>query len=104
MDITVRELKDRMDRGEAPRLIDIREPHEHAICTIPGAELIPAARFVQRLGEFDPATEIVIHCKSGARSGRAVEMMKARGFTNARNLTGGVLAWITEIDPSQPKY
>ena len=104
MDITVKELKDRMDRGDAPRLIDIREPHEHAICTIPGAELIPAAQFVQRLGEFDPATEIVVHCRSGARSGRAVEMMKARGFTNARNLTGGVLAWIDEIDPTQRKY
>ena len=104
MDITVKELKERMDRGDAPRLIDIREPHEHAICTIPGAELIPAAQFVQRLGEFDRNTEIVVHCRSGARSGRAVEMMKARGFTNARNLAGGVLAWIDEIDPTQRKY
>jgi molybdopterin/thiamine biosynthesis adenylyltransferase/rhodanese-related sulfurtransferase len=104
MDITVKELKERMDRGDAPRLIDIREPHEHAICTIPGAELIPAAQFIQRLGEFEPGTEIVVHCKSGARSGRAVEMMKARGFTNARNLTGGVLAWIDQVDPTQRKY
>jgi adenylyltransferase/sulfurtransferase len=104
MDITVKELKERMDRGDAPRLIDIREPHEHAICTIPGAELIPAAQFMQRLGEFDPNTEIVVHCRSGARSGRAVDMMKARGFSNARNLTGGVLAWIDEIDPTQRKY
>jgi molybdopterin/thiamine biosynthesis adenylyltransferase/rhodanese-related sulfurtransferase len=104
MDMTVKELKERMDRGAAPRLIDVREPHEHTICSIPGAELIPAAQFVQRLGEFDPQDEIVIHCKSGGRSGRAVEMMRARGFTNARNLTGGVLAWISEIDPSQPKY
>jgi molybdopterin/thiamine biosynthesis adenylyltransferase/rhodanese-related sulfurtransferase len=104
MDITVTELKARMDRGDAPRLIDIREPHEHAICTIPGAELIPAAQFIQRLGEFDPATEIVVHCKSGGRSGRAVDMMKARGFTNARNLTGGVLAWIDQVDPTQRKY
>jgi adenylyltransferase/sulfurtransferase len=104
MDITVKELKQRMDRGDAPRLIDVREPHEHAICSIPGAELIPAAQFVQRLGEFDPGAEIVVHCRSGARSGRAVEMMTARGFTNARNLTGGVLAWIDEVDPSQKKY
>jgi molybdopterin/thiamine biosynthesis adenylyltransferase/rhodanese-related sulfurtransferase len=104
MDITVKELKERMDRGDAPRLIDIREPHEHAICTIPGAELIPAAQFIQRLGEFEPGTEIVVHCRSGARSGRAVEMMKARGFTNARNLTGGVLAWIDQVDPTQRKY
>ena len=104
MDITVKELKERMDRGDAPRLIDIREPHEHAICTIPGAELIPAAQFIQRLGEFDPNAEIVIHCRSGGRSGRAVDMMKARGFTNARNLAGGVLAWIDQVDPTQKKY
>ncbi|HJR61498.1 MAG TPA: molybdopterin-synthase adenylyltransferase MoeB [Vicinamibacterales bacterium] len=104
MDITVKELKERMDRGDAPRVIDVREPHEHAICNIPGAELIPAAQFVQRLGEFDKDSEIVVHCKSGGRSGRAVEMMKARGFRNARNLTGGVQAWINEIDPTQPKY
>ena len=104
MDITVKELKERMDRGDAPRLIDVREPHEHAICSIPGAELIPAAQFAQRLDEFDRSTEIVVHCKSGGRSGRAVEMMKARGFTNARNLTGGVLAWIDQVDPTQRKY
>jgi sulfur-carrier protein adenylyltransferase/sulfurtransferase len=104
MDITVKELKERMDRGAAPRVIDVREPHEHAICSIPGAELIPAAQFVQRLGEFDKDAEIVVHCKSGGRSGRAVEMMKARGFKNPRNLAGGVLAWIDQIDPTQRKY
>jgi adenylyltransferase/sulfurtransferase len=104
MDITVKELKQRMDSGDAPRVIDVREPHEHAICSIPGAELIPAAQFVQRLDEFDKDAEIVVHCKSGGRSGRAVEMMKARGFSNARNLTGGIMAWIDQIDPSQRKY
>jgi len=104
MEISVKELKARMDRGDAPRLIDVREPHEAAICNIPGAELIPAAQFAQQIGELDPNEEIVIHCKSGGRSGRAVQMLQHRGFTNARNLTGGVLAWINEIDPSQPKY
>jgi sulfur-carrier protein adenylyltransferase/sulfurtransferase len=104
MDITVKELKERMDRGDAPTLIDVREPHEHAICNIPGALLIPQGQLPQKLASFDPSQEIVVHCKSGGRSGRAVEMMKARGFTNARNLTGGVLAWISEVDPSQPKY
>ena len=104
MDITVKELKERMDRGEAPTLIDVREPHEHNICNIPGAILIPQGQLVQRLSEFDPAKEVVVHCKMGGRSGRAVEMMKAKGFTNARNLTGGVLAWVSEIDPTQPKY
>ena len=104
MDMTVKELKQRMDRGDAPTLIDVREPHEHAICNIPGAILIPQGQLMQHLGEFDPNKEVVVHCKSGGRSGRAVEFMKARGFTNARNLTGGVIAWVNEIDPSQPKY
>jgi adenylyltransferase/sulfurtransferase len=104
MDMTVKELKERMDRGDAPRLVDVREPHEAAICSIPGAELIPAAQFAQQLGELDRDEEIVIHCKSGGRSAQAVQMMKARGFTMARNLSGGVIAWINEIDPSQPKY
>ena len=104
MDITVKELKQRMDRGDAPRLIDVREPHEYDICRIPGAELIPTGQFIQRLEEFDKDAEIVVHCKSGGRSGRAVEMMKARGFKHARNLTGGVLAWIDQIDPLQRKY
>jgi molybdopterin/thiamine biosynthesis adenylyltransferase/rhodanese-related sulfurtransferase len=104
MDITVKELKERMDRGDAPRLIDVREPHEYEICNIPGAELIPAGQLAQRLDEFDKNAEIVVHCKSGGRSGRAVEMMRAKGFTNARNLTGGILAWIDQIDPSLKKY
>jgi len=104
MDISVRELKDRMDRGDAPILIDVREPNEHAICQIPGAQLIPQGQLAQRLGEFDPAAEIVVHCKMGGRSGRAVAMMRQHGFTNARNLTGGILAWINEIDPTQTKY
>jgi rhodanese-related sulfurtransferase len=104
MDITVRELKERMDRGDAPILIDVREPNEHAICQIPGAQLIPQGQLAQRLAEFDPAAEIVVHCKMGGRSARAVAMMKQHGFTNARNLTGGVLAWINEVDPSQTKY
>ena len=104
MDITVKELKERIDRGDAPTVIDVREPHEHAICSIPGAVLIPQGQLPEKLASLDPNQEVVVHCKSGGRSSRAVEMMKARGFTNARNLTGGVIAWVTEIDPSQPKY
>ncbi|HXG57035.1 MAG TPA: molybdopterin-synthase adenylyltransferase MoeB, partial [Vicinamibacterales bacterium] len=73
-DITVRELKDRMDRGEAPTVIDVREPHEHAICRIPGARLIPSGELTRRLGELDPAAEVIVHCKTGGRSSRAVAM------------------------------
>ena len=104
MDITVKELKERMDRGDAPTVIDVREPHEHAINNIPGAVLIPQGKLAAELDSFDKSKEVVVHCKSGGRSSRAVELMKARGFTNARNLAGGVMAWVTEIDPSQPKY
>jgi adenylyltransferase/sulfurtransferase len=104
MDITVKELKERMDTGDAPAVIDVREPNENAICRIPGATLIPLGQFAQQIASFDKNQEIVVHCKSGGRSGRAVAWMKQQGFTNARNLTGGILAWIDQIDPSQSKY
>jgi adenylyltransferase/sulfurtransferase len=103
-EITVVELKARMDAGTAPRLIDVREPHEHQICRIPGATLIPMAQVPSRLAEFDPQAELVVHCRSGARSGQVVQFLRQQGFTNAHNLAGGVLAWIDQIDPSQPKY
>jgi sulfur-carrier protein adenylyltransferase/sulfurtransferase len=104
MDITVKELKERMDRGDAPMLVDVREPSESAICRIPGAILIPQGQLAQQLASFDKNQEIVVHCKSGGRSGRAVQYMTQQGFTNARNLAGGILAWIDQVDPSQPKY
>ena len=104
LDITVIELKEKIDRGDAPVLIDVREPHEHAICQIPGAALIPMAQLPGRLSEFDPSQEVVVHCRSGARSANAVAMMRSKGFSKARNLAGGVLAWVDQIDPSQPKY
>ena len=103
-DISVRELKERMDRGDAPMVIDVREAHERAICRIPGTVHIPAAQLGARLSELDPSAEVVVHCRSGGRSSRAVALMREKGFTNARNLAGGVLAWVTEVDPSQPKY
>jgi adenylyltransferase/sulfurtransferase len=103
-EMTVSELKARMDRGDAPTVIDVREPHEHQICRIPGATLIPAAQLASRLDEFDRSKEVVVHCRSGGRSSKAVAMMRDKGFTHARNLKGGVLAWVDEIDPKQPKY
>jgi adenylyltransferase/sulfurtransferase len=103
-DMTVTELKARQDGGTAPALIDVREPHEAEICRIPGAKLIPLAQLPGALAAFDPSQEIVVHCRSGARSARAVAMMRSRGFTRARNLAGGVLAWVDQVDPTQPKY
>jgi len=103
-DMTVTQLKARQDQGTAPTVIDVREPYEVAICRIPGTAFIPLAQLPGRLGEFNPSDEIVVSCRSGARSARAVAMMQARGFSRARNLAGGILAWIDQIDPSQPKY
>jgi molybdopterin/thiamine biosynthesis adenylyltransferase/rhodanese-related sulfurtransferase len=103
-DITVAELKARIDRGDAPLIIDVREPHEHQICRIPGAALIPAGQLAARLSELDSSKELVVHCRSGGRSTKAVALLRQQGFTRARNLKGGVLAWVDEIDPSQPKY
>lgn len=103
-DMTVAELKMRQDRGDAPVVIDVREPYEVEICRIPGTRPIPLAHLPGALADLDPGQEIVVHCRSGARSARAVAMMRARGFARARNLAGGVLAWVEHIDPTQPKY
>jgi sulfur-carrier protein adenylyltransferase/sulfurtransferase len=103
-DITVSELKARIDRGDAPMIIDVREPAEHEICRIPGAVLIPLSQLSSRVGDLDPSQEIVLQCKVGGRSARATEYLRRAGFAHARNLTGGILAWIDQVDPSQPKY
>ncbi len=103
-DITVQELKARLDRGDMPQIIDVRQPFEFEICRIPGAVLIPMAELPGRIGEFDPNREVVLQCKVGARSARAAAFLRARGFANARNLTGGILAWIDQVDPTLPKY
>ena len=103
-DMTVRELKGRMDRGDGPILIDVREPSEARICSIAGARLIPLGELQRRAGELDPSAEIVVQCKTGGRSARAVAMLREKGFTRARNLKGGILAWIKEIDASLTPY
>ena len=103
-DMTVTELKARMDRGDAPLIIDVRQPNEFQICRIPGAKLIPLNELPARMQELDPSQEIVLQCKVGARSAQATAFLRQHGFTNARNLAGGILAWIDQIDPSQPKY
>jgi adenylyltransferase/sulfurtransferase len=103
-DMTAVELKSRMDAGNPPIVVDVREPHEFGICRIPGAILIPLGELASRTGELDPASEIVLQCRSGARSARAVALLRDRGFGRARNLAGGILAWIDQVDPTQPKY
>jgi adenylyltransferase/sulfurtransferase len=103
-EIDVLELKEKIDRGDKFVLIDVREPHEYKICSIPGAKLIPLGEFPQHVGEFNPNDEIVIHCRSGMRSAKACNVLRQHGFRNVRNVVGGILAWSDKVDPSIPKY
>jgi rhodanese-related sulfurtransferase len=94
MDITIEELKERMDKGEKLNLIDVREEYEFDEFNI-GATLIPLGELPNRLEEIEAwkEQEILIHCRSGARSGRAKEYLISEGYTNVRNVLGGMLAW-----------
>jgi sulfur-carrier protein adenylyltransferase/sulfurtransferase len=103
-EVTVSELHARLARGSGPVLIDVREPAEFDICAIPGAHLIPLAQLPSRTDELDPAAELVCYCKVGNRSAAAARYLRERGFASARNLAGGILAWIEQVDPAQPKY
>jgi adenylyltransferase/sulfurtransferase len=103
-EMTVAELKARLDAGNAPVILDVREPFEAAICCIPGARLIPLGELPRRLAELNPDDEIVVHCKSGGRSARGVALLRERGFGRAVNLAGGILRWINEIDESLTRY
>jgi adenylyltransferase/sulfurtransferase len=102
--ITALELKALWDRGEPPLLLDVRNPEEIAICRIAGSMVIPLPELERRFGELDPAVPMVVHCKSGARSQKAIAFLRAQGFTRLRNLTGGILGWIKDVDPSLPGY
>ena len=103
-EITVLELKARMDRGEDLFILDVREPHEYEINRIPGSVLIPQGDLPERFTELDANREIIVMCKSGMRSARAANFLRDHGFKVAKNLKGGVLAWVDQVDPSQPKY
>ncbi|MFH0908882.1 MAG: molybdopterin-synthase adenylyltransferase MoeB [bacterium] len=104
MAITPKELKRELDRKAPLVLLDVREPHEVTICKIPGSILIPLGELNARLGELDRNSFIVAYCRSGGRSARAVNFLSGAGFGKIRNLTGGILAWADQIDPSVPKY
>ena len=99
----VEDLKERMDAGTSPFLLDVREPNEYAICNL-GALLIPLNDLPRRIAELDPQRETVVHCRSGSRSAMAVEFLLANGFKDVKNLAGGILAWSAKIDPSMPQY
>jgi sulfur-carrier protein adenylyltransferase/sulfurtransferase len=101
--ITVTELKRRIDAGEDPFILDVREPFEYQIANI-GGKLIPQGEVPQRLAEIDRDREIIVQCKSGGRSQRIAEFLKQSGYPEVVNLAGGILAWSSEIDSTVPKY
>jgi sulfur-carrier protein adenylyltransferase/sulfurtransferase len=102
--ITAVELKKRMDRKEKFVLVDVREPFEYEISRIPGSRLIPLGELPARLSELDSADDIVLQCKSGGRSAKALRILQEAGFRKLSNLEGGITAWADEVDPSVPKY
>ncbi len=102
--ITPEELKAKMDRGEAVVLVDVREEGEWAVNRIEGATLIPLMTLPQRARDLDPKTEVVAYCKMGSRSEQAVLYLRRLGFARAKNLEGGMDAWIQRVDPSLRTY
>jgi adenylyltransferase/sulfurtransferase len=104
LDIEPRQLAERLRTGEPLRLLDVREPHELEISRLEGALAIPLGELAARLPELDSAQEMVVFCKSGGRSARAVELLMSAGFRKVKNLRGGINAWAREVDPSLPQY
>jgi sulfur-carrier protein adenylyltransferase/sulfurtransferase len=104
--ISAAELKDMLDRGDDIFLVDVREPNEYEIVSIPGATLIPKDQFLTgaALEKLPQDKRIVLHCKSGVRSAEALAVVKNAGFADAVHVGGGVLAWVSQVDPSLPTY
>ncbi len=102
--LTPLELKAELDRGDTVFILDVREPNEYQIARIEGSVLIPLGDLPSRYTELDPNANIVAQCRSGVRSGKAQDFLRSKGFTRVRNLTGGILLWSDQVDPSQPKY
>lgn len=102
-EMTVTELKQKMDAGEEINVLDVREPHEYEVANI-GVKLVPLGELPQRLAEFDQNESFAIHCKTGGRSAKAVKLLQDAGFANVYNVKGGITAWSEEIDRSVPKY
>ncbi|HKW49722.1 MAG TPA: molybdopterin-synthase adenylyltransferase MoeB [Gemmatimonadaceae bacterium] len=103
-EITPAELAERLSRGDDIDLIDVREPHELNIARIPNVRLIPLGTLAEALPTLDSSREAVVICRTGARSGRAVQQLRAAGFRRVWNLAGGIHRWADEVDPSLPKY
>lgn len=102
-EMSVEDLKAKLDAKDGFVLLDVREPHEYEIAKIPGSKLIPLGTLPEHLDELDKSKEIVVHCKMGGRSARACDILRSKGFT-AINVAGGINAWSERIDPTVPTY
>jgi adenylyltransferase/sulfurtransferase len=103
-DITATALAERLEQSNDLKIIDVREPHELEISHLAGTTLIPLGQLASRLSELNSADDIVLMCKAGTRSTRALEILHSAGFRKMKNLKGGINAWAKEIDPSLPIY
>jgi adenylyltransferase/sulfurtransferase len=103
LDMTPEELKQRLDAGDDLFVLDVREPNEYQICNL-GGHLIPLNDLPKRVSELDSSREIVVHCKMGGRSAKAVDFLRQSGFGKVHNLAGGIQAWAERVDPKMPKY
>jgi rhodanese-related sulfurtransferase len=102
--ITPSDLNATLKGGDRVVLLDVREPHEWDICHIPNSIFIPEGEVLARMGELDTADDIVLVCRTGIRSARALNQLRDSGFTKLRNLVGGIHGWADDVDPSIPKY
>jgi adenylyltransferase/sulfurtransferase len=102
--ITPEELKARMDRREAPLLLDVRDDWETKLCRLDNAIHIPIDEIEARADELDPDEDLVVYCHQGVRSGAVAEYLRQRGFKNAKNLAGGLDLWARTVDPSMRRY
>ena len=106
LEITPKQLKERMDRGDTPFLLDIREPREIAICALKYDSHIPMGQLPERFQELadQKEKELVVYCRSGGRSASCCDFLRQQGFKHVVNLTGGTLAWADQVDPDMTKY
>ena len=102
-EISVQELKAKLDKKETFILLDVREPHEHDLAKIPGSTLIPLGTLPARFAELDKSVKLIVHCKMGGRSARAVQFLREKGY-DATNVAGGINAWSESVDSSVPQY
>jgi adenylyltransferase/sulfurtransferase len=104
--VTPAELASQLKRAGPPALLDVREPEEHSLCSLPGSRLIPLGELFDRLGELDDwkHRDVVVYCHHGIRSAHAIAILQSAGFARLANLSGGIDGWSLDVDPSVPRY